>query len=305
MKTKLIALLLLTTLISFGQVPSGCNSSNWPSNVLTTGTGIAFTVPAGTGSGWTYKWVVTTPALQIVSGGNTTTAYIKGVSGYANGIVYVTRFKDGVSACSDMKPVTISPNVIYCNYTLSILDEYIDGTQSGSDTVHLSVGGNYPTGTTYAWTITRQDGSVQYYAPQATRTRIVSASIDNRITDASVVANYQTCTSVVTKKFRCAIPNSDIYGNLFPECEGTNNNGLSKTNTNIKISPNPTTNSVKFDGEMLSDYTLTLYNSNGVEVIKNLELKDTINLDNQPKGIYIYVITNNKGYKQEGKIIKE
>lgn len=302
---KIIALILLMNIsITFGQVPSGCGSVNWPSNVPTT-SGVSFSVPAGSGTGWTYVWVVSPSSnLTILSGQGTTTAIIKGISGLS-GTVYVTRYKNGVSACTDMKPVSIGSGGDLCNYTLSILDEYVDGTQSGSDTVHLSVGGNYPTGTAYAWTITRQDGSVQYYPPQATRVRIVAASINNRITDASVVASFNNCSSIVTKKFRCAIPNSDIYGNLFPECEGMPIAKLAKQKVEIKVSPNPTSSSIKFDGENLSNYKVSIFNINGNEIITNSRIDQNINFEKQEKGIYIYIITDENGFKQEGKIIKE
>jgi hypothetical protein len=90
--------------MGFAQAPSGCFSENWPSSVGFVN-GIAFNVPIGSGTGWTYRWVVT-PNLQIVSGLTSNTAYIKGLtSGY--GDVYVVRYKDGVQACSDKKTITI------------------------------------------------------------------------------------------------------------------------------------------------------------------------------------------------------
>lgn len=307
MKKIIILTFLLSVSITFGQVPSGCGSSNWPNSVSNSGPGSLFSVPIGSGSGWTYRWIVSpSNAFTIVSGQGTPNAYIRGNSGFSQGTVYVTRFKDGVSACADMKPVSIGSGGVLCNYTLSILDEYADGTQSGSDTVALSVGGNYPTGTTYAWTITRQDGSVQYYPPQATRVRTVAASINNRITDASVVANFNTCTSVVTKKFRCSIPHSDFYGNLFPECAGSPSlPKQSKQKVEIKVSPNPTSSLIKFEGENLSNYKVSIFNINGNEIIRNSKIDENICLEKQEKGIYIYIITDENGFKQEGKIVKD
>lgn len=307
MKKIFTFILFLIVSFTFGQVASGCGSTNWPSNVPVS-SGVSFSVPAGTGTGWTYVWVVSpSTKLTILSGQGTPTVIVKGVtgaSGTAN--VYVTKYKDGISACSDMKTVTVGSSTgDLCSFTLGILDEYVDGTQSGSDTVHLSVSGNYPTGTTYSWTITRQDGSVQYYPPQATRVRIVAASIDNRITDATVEAIYQNCTSVVSKNFRCAIPNADIYGNLFPECQGINYNGLFRQATDIKISPNPTNATITFEGKDLKNHKVTIYDSNGVEIIKNSKIYQNISLEKQNKGIYFYVITDENGFQQKGKIIKE
>lgn len=298
MKKVITLILLLNVFFTFGQVPSGCGSTNWPSNV-TTLEGSVFTVPAGLGAGWTYVWVVT-PGLEILSGQGTTTVLIKGLDGFWSGSVYVTRYKNGVSACADVKTIAIG-----CNYTLFILDEYIDGTQSGSNSVHLSVGGNYPIGTTYEWTLTRQDGSVQYYPPQATRVRVVSASIDNRITEATVVANFSRCYSEVTKTFRCAIPNSDIYGNLFPECEGIRFDKLSNQKTEIKVSPNPTSSLLQFEGSNLKNYKISIFNINGNEIVKDSKIDQNINIEKNDRGIYFYIITDEKGFKQKGKIIKE
>ena len=303
MKSKLIAFLLFITTLSFAQAPSGCGSANWPNNVPISGSGVAFTVPAGSGTGWTYKWVVT-PSLQIVSGGTSTTAYIRGISGNASGYVYVTRYKDGVSACADVKQVSIGGA---CNYTFSISDNYIDGNQSGSNTAGLNVtGGNtFPTGTTYAWTITRQDGSIQYYGPTTAQTRFVTTTYDNRITEATVVASYLNCSKTVTKIFSCAIPQSDMYGQCFSECDCSGTGGLQRTAVNIVVSPNPTSSVVKFEGKDLNNYKVSIYNYNGIEIIKSSKLDQEINLQKQDKGIYFYIITDENGFKQEGKIIKE
>ncbi len=105
-----------------------------------------------------------------------------------------------------------------CDYVLGILDEYLDGTQSGANFVYLNAGGNFPLGTTYTWTIKRQDGSTQYYPASTSNPRRVSASISNRITRATVTAEYSGCQKTVIKTFLCAIPNEDANGNLFPEC---------------------------------------------------------------------------------------
>lgn len=314
MKKLIVLFLFISSQISFGQVPSGCGSTNWPTNVpLSTGNAVAFTVPLGSGTGWTYKWVVT-PSLQISSGQGTNTAYIKGASGAtASGIVYVTRFKDGVSACADLNPVTINcVSCPPCSYTFAISDNYIDGTQSGSNTAGLNVtGGNtFPAGTTYSWTITRQDGTIQYYPATTAQTRFVTTTFNNRITDATVVASYLNCTKVVTKKFMCAIPHSDIYGICFPECIQCGScqcsaAKLSNQKAKIIISPNPTSSIIKFEGKNLSDYKISIFNIKGTEIIKDSKIDQNINMEKQAKGIYLYIITDETGFKQEGKIIKE
>lgn len=118
----------------------------------------------------------------------------------------------GISQNSD------SERTSKCSYALSILDEYIDGTQGGANFVYLKAGGNYPSGTTYAWEVKRQDGSIESYPASTSNPRLVSASINNRITEATVTAVYGSCGATVTKVFNCAIPHADENGNLFPEC---------------------------------------------------------------------------------------
>ena len=55
---------------------------------------------------------------------------------------------------------------------------------------------------------------------------MVSASINNRITRATVTAQFGGCEKTVTNTFTCPIPNSDINGNLFPECRGNGGGGF-------------------------------------------------------------------------------
>ena len=73
----------------------------------------------------------------------------------------------------------------------------------------------------------------------------------------------------------------------------------------IKVSPNPTTAIINFEGENLNDYKVSIFNSKGNEIIKNSKIDKGITIENQEKGIYIYVLEDKNGNKQEGKIIKE
>lgn len=316
MRKLIIFVLFFTISLNYGQVASGCGSTNWPSNVSTT-VGSSFTVPAGSGTGWTYVWVVT-PSLNIVTGQGTTTAVIRGYNNFSSGTVYVTRYKNGVSACADMKTVNIiNPT---CNYNFDVADVYIDQNQTGAITVGLNVtsGNTFPSGTTYAWTITRQDGTTQYYPPTTAQTRFVATSYDNRVIAATVVATYLNCTKTVIKNFRCGIPEADQYGVCFtdcgPTCQGGNQRIMrfkkdipikSGNNKEILVTPNPTTSIIKFQGEDLNNYKVSIFNIYGTEILKDSKIDQEINFEKQEKGIYFYIITDENGFKQEGKIIKE
>jgi len=150
-------------------------------------------------------------------------------------LTFGSDFSGGTISVVGVGPVncTVTRNILLCGitpidcttYSLGILDEYLDGTQSGVDIVYLHAGGNFPSGTTYAWIIKRQNGSTQFYSASTSNPRQVVASINNRITQSTVTAEYEDCIKTVTKTFMCAIPNAGINGILFPECNGLGNNG--------------------------------------------------------------------------------
>lgn len=194
---------------------------------------------------------------------------------------------------------------IECNdYWVAILDEYIDGTQGGSDYVYLMANGNYPSGATYNWTTTRQSGLTQSYS--GGDTILVSASINDRIVSATVTVSYEECTETVSKTFACAIPNTDANGNTFPECNG-NGGGFGKKAESIKVSPNPIKagSSIKIQG-------LESYDVNAIEVVDmfgNIKSSqktkaDSIRLGNLNTGIYFIKISTKQGIIQKKIIVK-
>ncbi|MBX2827446.1 MAG: hypothetical protein KTR22_04755 [Flavobacteriaceae bacterium] len=163
----------------------------------------------------TITWTVDSGAMTLISGQGTSNATFSLGSSFSGGQITVTGV--GEPDCNVTLEVLLC-GAPECEYTVAVLDEYIDGTQSGANFVYLHAGGNFPPGTTYAWTITRQDGSVQNYAASTANPRLVSASISNRIVSATVTAVYEDCEETSTNNFACAIPNSDANGDLFPEC---------------------------------------------------------------------------------------
>lgn len=176
----------------------------------------------------TINWIVdSSEDISIASGQGTNTVTLNLGSDFEGGQISV-EFDSSICVSPLIRniPLCGGPGPDDCTtYSLGILDEYIDGTQSGADIVYLHAGGNFPSGTTYAWTIKRQNGSTQFYSASTSNPRQVVASINNRITQATVTAEYEDCIKTVTKTFMCAIPNADINGNLFTECNGQGNNG--------------------------------------------------------------------------------
>lgn len=164
-------------------------------------------------------WTIVSGNISIEDGQGTNTITLKFGSNFQGG--YVTVVGAGKSDCSVTFEIIACSEIPVdnCKYHLGILDEYIDGTQSGANFVYLNAGGNFPSETTYTWTIKRQNNSTQFYPPSINNPRKISTSINNRITQATVTAEYLDCVKTVSKFFRCAIPNSDINGDLFPECD--------------------------------------------------------------------------------------
>jgi hypothetical protein len=84
-------------------------------------------------------------------------------------------------------------------------------------------------------------------------------------------------------------------------------NNLRKINekNQIIVSPNPTSSIIKFEGEDLSKYKISIIDGNGIEIIQNRNINREINIQDQKAGIYFYKITDENGFIQQGKIIKQ
>ncbi|EDP72168.1 hypothetical protein FBALC1_13742 [Flavobacteriales bacterium ALC-1] len=281
-----------------------CDATN-PTNVIlnlvsfnpsTGNSGTPITIAQGNFSNNSYSFTINPSTLNL----NPSLQY---------DLVAIANFSDGSSASASNfgREITFI-DCDNCNdYWVAILDEYIDGTQSGSNYVYLLANGNYPSGALYTWTTTRQSGLVQTYPVTTANPRLVSASINNRIVSATVTVSYEDCTETVNKVFNCAIPNSDANGDLFPECtESGGGIGFGKTINTVKIYPNPikSGNSIKIIG-------LETYDVNTIEVIDlfgnvkyTQKLKsDSLRLDNLKTGIYFIKISTKQGIIQKKIIV--
>jgi hypothetical protein len=73
----------------------------------------------------------------------------------------------------------------------------------------------------------------------------------------------------------------------------------------ISVFPNPTTSVITFVGENLNNCKVSIFNSFGNSVIKNSKINQSIDLEKEKNGIYVYIITDDSGYRKKGKIIKK
>lgn len=80
---------------------------------------------------------------------------------------------------------------------------------------------------------------------------------------------------------------------------------IGKDDKFIQSYPNKTSSVLNFSGENLEENSIEVYDLQGNVVIGKQTLTSSINLEAQKPGVYIYVITDGKDFRQEGKIIKE
>ena len=205
-------------------------------------------------------------------------------------------------------------DAINCDtFWVGIPDAYIDGTFSGADVILLQASGNFPAGSTYSWVIERVNGNIENYTASTQNPRPFSANINNRITRATVTASYMGCVKTSSFTFYCPIPDIDPNtGNVLPDC---NNNedpidifgftSINNTDDSIHVFPNPTTSTLTFSGKKLEGHKVSIFDIYGNTIIKDKSILQKIDLQRQKPGTYIYVITDEKGNQQRGRIVKE
>lgn len=282
-----VLIFLLTGVASNAQ----CNNCNDSSNVIIQNSNGDFVAS----SAQAYFWEICEGNATISGSNINQTVSVNCSKGTFK--IKVTRFVNGncIESCE-----TYTCGDSCSDYWVAILDEYIDGTQSGSNYVYLMANGNYPSGASYTWTTTRQNGLIQTYA--GGDIILVDASINNRIVSAEVTVSFEDCTETVSKTFDCAIPNSDANGNLFPECNGNSGGGFGKSMDSIRIHPNPVkaNSRIKIEGlEAYDVYTIDIVDIFGnIKSSQNLE-SDSFKLNNLDTGIYFIKISTKQGVIQK------
>lgn len=130
-------------------------------------------------------------------------------------------------------------------------------------------------------------------------------------TSTSIVVNFASNNTV----FCFLKPISGIISSNLSNCTACGISPEKKVSTSEKtdsseideiiVSPNPTKSILNFTGKDLGKYNLSIFDVQGKSIIKNLKMNSEINIENLVKGIYFYVIKDDNGFKQEGKIFKE
>lgn len=110
--------------------------------------------------------------------------------------------------------------------------------------------------------------------------------------DSIISSNFSNCN--------CGISND---GPQLKKPSNTPKKEINFYSKKIIVYPNPTNSTIKFVGKNIEEHTISIFDIFGNKIINNVKINKEINL--KKKGVYIYFIENKKGYKQEGKIIKQ
>ncbi|MEO8515443.1 MAG: T9SS type A sorting domain-containing protein [Flavobacterium sp.] len=264
--------------------------------------------------------------LQIVGSDMGQTVSIKGIA-LGEGSLQLTYFDDkGCHQCNliiyVIKPTPPPPPLprITCfgfdPATPSVNDPVL-GILNMGFVNNLSSPLPYVAGITYTWYIKFKNGDLQtYYVQNPTfYVNCTNDSFSNPVKSFGLIVSNGVTSNRYYCKSQLPLNQYDIPGFtvetqtcfFHEECQSETQslkNVSQSTFEKIKVYPNPTSSVVKFEGAGLKNYTVSIFDSNGNEVVKNAEIQNEINLEKLDKGIYIYKILEINRLIQEGKVIK-
>lgn len=336
MKKFIILFSIFIYSAAFSQEGSPCDARGWSTFVLNTAPGTNFSVPIQDGDGWIYTWDVIPNSNFTFSGQGTPTITIIGNGNCIPGIIFISVRKVGVSQCTSMHYIKskctkipiegpggpggpgngTSPIVQLPTETCFGFDPIPGAIYDEFGLVNYGYLGNpyspqiSPIGLTFTWYFRFLNGVIFTSNDQ---NPIFSETCENPVKSfACIVSN-----GVQTKLYKSntiqypipGLPSGPETTTCFihDACSGNFRNSLSTGHNNSKkiiISPNPTNSMLNFVGENLATYKVSLYNSEGIQIIKDSNIENKISLENFKKGLYIYILSDENGNKQEGKIIK-
>ena len=116
------------------------------------------------------------------------------------------------------------------------------------------------------------------------------------------VAYYMT----LTDSAGCVVTGAPVY---YVNVQPLNVEEFENQNSLVKIYPNPVSNylNINIDRRIQGEFVFRLFLSNGKLIEKNRFQENNFRIDmvNYPTGIYIYEITDNKGFSEQGRIVKK
>lgn len=246
-----------------------------------------------------YDWDVSNDKLQILGSDQNNTVTVRRTS-LGPVTLSITYFnEDGCHSCN-------------C-FDVSIPDYYIDGTQSGAGHIYLlanvTPSSANLTNATYTWHLTYQNNTTATVVTTA-NPGLVPATANNRIKSATVTVETPECRVHASRTFRCAFPDIDQNGQLFPDCSrggggGGLGGGLGLGKSTFKLLSNPTQADVVFKGDNLEEHFIQIYDRFGTLVVAKKRLSEHISLNDAPAGMYVYIISNKDKIVQRGNITKQ
>lgn len=282
-------LLLFAFLTFFFNANSQCLITG-PST-LRTGTILTFSVPENTAQcAECYAWTVTGNVTFIgPTTGNVLRLIVNSASNITVCVTYLN--SNGCSNCCAQYNVTSGPA---CNLQQNNIG-YVHQLQNWELAFYATPPNTpyIPTGYNYEWTFSLEDGTtVNNYSQVA----IIPVYCDNRVTRATVVITSSICSKVLTKKY------TDLNADNHLGICGQN---PEQSKSKIGISPNPSNSVINFEGAEQGDYTISIFDQRGIKISKDSKLSKSLDISKLINGIYIYKITDGKGFEQNGKFVKE
>ncbi len=101
---------------------------------------------------------------------------------------------------------------------------------------------------------------------------------------------------------------SSVNGSVIIECkEGSFERPAAAVEVTKRISlyPNPAQSEINFEGESLEGYKLSMFDANGRKIISDVTPDHPISISQYAPGMYFYILSDEKGYSQSGKVIKQ
>lgn len=73
----------------------------------------------------------------------------------------------------------------------------------------------------------------------------------------------------------------------------------------ISLYPNPAQSEIYFEGESPEGYKFSMFDANGRKIISDVTPDHPISISQYARGMYFYILSDEKGYSQSGKVIKQ
>lgn len=239
-----------------------------------------------------YDWDISNSSNAQIQGSDTANSVQIKRIGSGEFTITVTYFNEGGCQSCTITIPAIDPT--QCDLTVKILDLYLtdNGDPNQITTIYLFANPQAGQGATYTWSGFYENGN-PFSVTSTLMPTPIPASLSNRIASAKVIVNYMDCEARDRKTFDCPIP--------YISCP-SNRNGL---NGEFRLNQNPIKSNLEFEGNNKDQFIISIYDASGNAMLKGIRLSDEISLEGRKPGIYFYIITDESGTIQSGKVVKQ